>query len=160
MLELVHTRAALATVMALPRALDALAPAGAYRCRVAPDEAMFVREPGAAETLLRDSGSVLAGDPDALVLDATDGWTILTLAGDGARPAFGYLSAIDLSEGFTQGDVQRLPARIVYEPVGVHVFVPAMMAAHLRARILGSCAVLGIRERAEPEPWTATGGSP
>jgi hypothetical protein len=158
-LELVDTRASLATVLASARALDALAPAGAYRCRIAPDEAMLVREPGATDALLRDSGSVLAGDPDAVVLDATDGWVILTLAGDGSRSAFGYLSAIRLSEGFVQGDVHRLPARIICEPVKVHVFVPATVGEYLRARMLADCAGLGIRERADPEPWSLVGGS-
>jgi hypothetical protein len=159
-LELVDTQATLATVLASSRALDALAPAGAYRCRVAADESMFVREPGAAEPLLRDSRSVLAGDPDAVVLDATDGWTILTLAGAEARTAFGYLSAVHLSDGFSQGDVQRLPARIVCEPARVHLFVPAMVSEYLRGLILSSCVTLGIRERTEPEAWSAVGGSP
>lgn len=160
MLELVGTQATLATVLASSRALDALAPAGAYRCRIAADESMFIREPGAANSLLRDSRSVLAGDPDAIVLDATDGWTILTLTGDEARIAFGYLSSVHLSDGFSQGDVERLPARIVCEPAKVHVFVPAMVGEYLRSIILSSCGTLGIRERAEPQAWSAVGGSP
>ena len=160
MLELVDTRATVVSVFASPRALDALAPAGAYRCRVAPDESMFVREPGAAEALLRDSGSALAGDPDALVLDITDGWTILTLAGVDARAAFAYVSALHLSEGFLQGEVQRLAARIVCEPARVHVFVPSMVGAYVRDLMLADCASLQIRERVEPEAWNTVGGSP
>jgi hypothetical protein len=159
-LELVDTRATVVSVFASARALDALSPAGAYRCRVAPDESMYVREPGATEALLRDSGSALAGDPDALVLDVTDGWAILTLAGDDPRAAFAYVSALHLSEGFLQGEVLRLAARVVCEPVRVHVFVPAMVGSYVRDLMLAECASLQIRQRAEPEAWNAVGGSP
>jgi hypothetical protein len=78
-LELFETRAAVVGAFAASEALDALRPAGAYRCRVASDEAMFVGPPGAGEQLLRDSAAVTAGDADAIVLDVADGWAVWTL---------------------------------------------------------------------------------
>ena len=158
MLELVATKAAVALVMATPHALDALAPAGAYRCRVAPDEAMFVREPEAVEALLRDAGSVRAGDSDAVVLDASDGWAVWTLAGESARDAFTRLSALRVAGGYQQGEVAHLPVRLIIEGERVHMFVPVMWREHMRRQVLDRCMSLGVTERGEPAAWTAAGG--
>ena len=158
MLELAPTEAALALVMASPQALDALAPAGAYRCRVAPDEAMFVREPGAAEALVRDAGSVRAGDADAVVLDASDGWAVWTLSGDAARDAFTRLSPMRPVQGFQQGEVANIPVRLVVEGERIHMFVQAMWRDYLRRQVLDRCKKLGVTQSVAPMPWTAAGG--
>ena len=158
MLELVATGAAVALVMASPRALDTLAPAGSYRCRVAPDEAMFIREPGAAEVLVRDAGSVRAGDPDAVVLDASDGWVVWTLAGDAALEAFTRLSAIPLTRGYQQGEVANIPLRLIVEGERVHMFVPAMWREYMRRQVLDRCKTFGVAESTEAASWTAVGG--
>ena len=152
--ELIETRAAVASVFASSDALDRLAPAGAYACRVAPDEAMFVREPAAAEALLRDAGAVTAGDPDAVVVDATDGWSVWTLAGEDSREAFTRLSQVELPEGgYTHGEVLHLPVRIVAGPSAVHLFVPAMWRTHVHDKILTRCRDLKLDERAQAADW-------
>ena len=158
MLDLVATEASIALVMASRQALDALAPAGAFRCRVALDEAMFIREPGAAEALVRDAGSVRAGDPDAVVLDSTDGWAVWTLAGDGARDAFSRLSSMRLAERYQQGEVANIPVRVVAEGGRVHMFVPAMWREYMRRQVLDRCKNLGVEETLGSSPWTAAGG--
>ena len=101
---------------------------------------MVLGEPGAAPTVSID-------DPAAVVLDVTDGWTVLTLSGDRVRDAFAQLSALRLpDDGFVQGDVARVPARVLVEPDGLRILVPAMWGDQLRSRILARCANLGIRE--------------
>lgn len=138
MLELGRTPVAVVAAFASPEALDALSPAGAYRCRVAPDEAMFVGPADAAAALVRDASAVTAGDPDAVVLDATDGWTALTLSGDEAREAFSHLSELELpKEGYVQGDVAHVPVRVIAAPGRLRLFVPAMWGEYLIERILG-----------------------
>jgi hypothetical protein len=152
--ELIETRAAVASVFASSDALDRLAPAGAYACRVAPDEAMFVREPAAAEALLRDAGAVTAGDPDAVVVDATDGWAVWTLAGEDAREAFTRLSHVELPVGgYTHGEVLRLPVRIVAGSSAVHLFVPSMWRTYLRDKILARCRDLDLAENPQAADW-------
>ena len=152
--ELIETRAAVASVFASSDALDRLAPAGAYACRVAPDEAMFVREPAAAEALLRDAGAVTAGDPDAVVVDATDGWTVWTLAGEDSREAFARLSHVELPEsGYIHGEVLRLPVRIVAGPSALHLFVPSMWRTHVHDKILTRCRDMALTEGARAADW-------
>ena len=158
MLELVATEVSIAGAFAEPHALDALFPAGAFRCRVAPDEAMFVREPGVVGRLVRDAGAVTAGDPHAVVIDATDGWSVWTLVGDAAADAFSRLSALRPDDGYAQGDIAHVPARVIAEHDRLHLFVPATLGEYLRVRILARCANLGLTQRDEPAAWTATGG--
>lgn len=165
MLELVETRVFALGCFAAPEAADALMRApGAYACRVAPDEVLLIAEPGASEDLARASAeTATAADPDAAVLDTTDGWAVWTLEGSDAREAFARLSAVPLpEEGFTQGDVAHVPAKVVVskgrERLRLHLLVPAMWSAFLRERILHDCASLGVRRRAEPAPWTPPAG--
>lgn len=150
MLELLGTRASILGCFASAEALDGLE--GSFR--VAPDEAMMVGDPSDAPTApIRE-----ALGEDALVLDMTDGWVIWTLAGDDANDAFAYLSPVHLKgEGFTTGDVARVPVRIVSRADRIHLIVPAMWGAYLRERILHDCASLDVRERAGPVDWEAPG---
>jgi hypothetical protein len=150
-LELSETRAAVVAAFAASEALDALRPAGAYRCRVAPDETMFVGPPSLAEPLLRDATAVTAGDPDALVLDVGDGWAVWTLSGEEAWGAFGRLSRLPADDGFVQGDVAGLPTRVIVERERIHLLVPAMSRDQMRARIFDRCP--GVTERTELASW-------
>lgn len=108
-------------------ALDALAiPAGAVACRIAPDELMLIGPAGDVEDRVREL------DSDAVVLDLTDGWCVAECS----RESFARLSEIELpAEGFVQGDVARVPARVIAEPDRILLFVPAMYENHLRGRI-------------------------
>ena len=150
MLELINTRASVLGVFATAEALDGLSSS----FRVAPDEAMIVGTPSKAQT-----GAVSADmGEDAVVMDMTDGWTIWTLSGEGAREAFAFLSPVRLTgDGFTTGDVARVPVRIVSREDRLHLFVPAMWGSYLRERILHDCASFGVRERAEPVEWEVPG---
>ncbi len=149
MLELVATRVSVVGCFAVPGALDALAlPEATHACRVAPDEVMLVGRADRAEELVHTTiGRATAADPDAVVLDTTDGWAVWTLAGDAPREAFARLSAVQLpAEGYTHGDVAHVPVRVIALPEVLHLLVPAMWGEHLRQRILDRCASLGVEE--------------
>jgi len=153
-LELAATEATVVLCCASPEAVDA-AMALSDVVRVAPDEALVLGPSGTAETLIATTTErIEALDDDAVVLDATDGWTIWTLQGDAARNAFTYLSALELpQDGFVQGDVAHVHAKVAVRGDRLHVLVPAMWGAHLHERIVSDCAPLGVHERADAEPW-------
>jgi hypothetical protein len=143
--------------LATPEALDALpTPEGATACRTAPDELLLLTGPDAAGRVLAAASDRLrALDEDALALEVTDGWTAFTLAGPDTREAFARLSALELPvAGFLQGDVARVPAKVLAEPERLLLLVPSSWAEHVRERILG--LALDVRERPEPRPWEAT----
>jgi hypothetical protein len=98
--------------------------------RVAPDE-VFVAGP-IADDLRRAIRTV---DPDALVRDASQGWSEVVLP-DG-RDAFARLSSLRLpdGEGYVQGDVARVVARVFADGDAVRVYVPASWETHLRERV-------------------------
>ena len=151
MLEQLSTRASVLGCFASPEALDGLSSS----FRVAPDEAMIVGEPAADPQTAAVSEMLGEG---AVAMDMTDGWAIWTLVGEGSREAFAYLSPVRLTgDGFTTGDVARVPVRIVSKEDRLHLFVPAMWGHYLRERILHDCASLGARERVEPVEWEAEG---
>lgn len=158
MLELAPTEASVIGCFAAPEALDALMDsAGAFPCRIAPDEVMLIcEEHAASDTLGTAAAQVTAADPDALVLDLTDGWSVWTLVGDSAREAFARLSEIPLgADGvrFAQGAVAGVPARAVALPGRLHLLVPAMFGEYVREEILEACSGLDVRERSEPLAW-------
>jgi hypothetical protein len=152
--ELIATAVSVVVAFADARALDVLAPVGARTCRVAPDELMFVAEPGAAERLTRDAGAVTAGDPDAVVIDASDGWACWTIAGEGATEAFARISELQPpGSGSVCGDVAHVPVRAIGDGGTLHLFVPSMWRDYLREQILSRCA--GVREAGDAT-WGAT----
>lgn len=154
MLELVATRACVIGCHAEAAALDRLDGA----LRIAPDEAMIVASPGSAAPVVAAlAARVAVDDAHALVLDATDGWTIWTLRGDPVRAAFSYLSELELpEEGFTQGEVADIPMKVVVVGDRIHLLAPAMWDAYVRERILTGCEPLEIREAEEPVGWEGT----
>jgi len=106
--------------------------------RIAPDEAMLLGD--VPEDL---EATVLALDPDALVLDVTDGWGLLELRGSDAREAFARISELELPErGFVQGEVARVGVRVLVEDDRLRLLVPAMWTEHVRERILADAAEL------------------
>jgi hypothetical protein len=113
--------------------------------RIAPDEVMVVGEVGTAKGVVGRVADLV--EAHAVVIDATDGWATWTLAGDGARPAFSWLSELELpEEGFVQGDVVHLPVKVLVRDGDVHLLVPAMLAEDLRRRIVAQCDHLGLVE--------------
>lgn len=154
MLELAATQLTAVSCLAAPDAVDAaMATANAYACRIAPDEALLLGKPGAGPKLVAAASEEAArADPDALVVDTTDGWAVWTFEGDAAREAFARLSAVPLpTQGFVQGDVAHVPVKIVATPERLHLLVPSMWGAYLRERILE--IGLPVHERLEPAPW-------
>lgn len=126
---------------ATPQALDHLvAPGHATRVlRVAPDETMFVVAPAFAQDVRRElHDRITALDEDALVLDVSDGWSGLALTGADADRALSYLSALDPpdGDGLVQGDVARVAAKILREPDGLLVLVPAYWGEYMRERAI------------------------
>ena len=97
--------------------------------RVAADE-VFVRGPIAED--LR--AAVRTVDPDALIRDATEGWTEIALAGGDAHAVFARLSELRLpgAGGYVQGDVARVAARVFADDDALHVFVRPPWGAYLR----------------------------
>ena len=98
--------------------------------RVAPDE-VFVAGP-IADDLRRAIRTV---DPDALVRDASHGWAEVVLP-DG-RDTFARLSSLRLpdGDGYVQGDVARVVARVFADGDAVRVYVPASWETHLREQV-------------------------
>ena len=123
-------------VLASADAIDALrVPGRATTCRVAPREALVVGGPD-----LSPAG-VVVGEHGAIVEDVTDGWAGYELVGDDVHEAFARLSELELPEdGFVQGDVARIGAKIVASPGRVTILVPAMLGAFVEARIRTDCA--------------------
>jgi sarcosine oxidase gamma subunit len=147
-LELIPTRASVVSCLASPEALAELSPPdGAYVCWVASDEAMLVGPPGDGTRLVGGARRAVAGpDADAVVLDVSDGWTLWTLTGAGAREAFLRLSDVELdAEGYVQGDVARVPVRVIALGERLHLLVPATWEEHLRDRIHAQAADLDLR---------------
>ena len=141
MAELQERSVAVVLCSADAAALDALvAPGhGARMLRTAPDEALFVARPAVAADVTREiEDRIAALDDDALVLEVSDGWAAWSLVGDDARRALSYLSHLDPpgNGGFVQGDVARVAAKVLDEPDGLTILVPAYWREHLRERAI------------------------
>jgi len=79
-------------------------------------------------------------DPDAVVLDVSDGWALVRLEGPGAAEAFARLSELELpAGGFVQGEVARIGVRVLVHRDGIDLLVPSMLEAHLRERVRDDC---------------------
>jgi sarcosine oxidase gamma subunit len=151
MLELVEARVAVVTCAADPVACDAVSTTDDRRTlRLAPDELMVLTSSELlARTLAAITEEATAIDARAIAFDATDGWTGWGLRGDATAAAFARLSALQLpNDGFVQGEVAGVPAKVVPVPDGIDVLVPSMFGAYLRDVILARCAGLGIAEAA------------
>jgi hypothetical protein len=125
-------------VLASVDAIDALSvPDGATICRVAPREALVI---GGSELSADD---VALDEQGALVEDVSDAWAAFELAGDDVAEAFSRLSELELPEnGFVQGDVARIGAKVITAPDRITILVPAMLGAFIDERIRTDCAEL------------------
>jgi sarcosine oxidase gamma subunit len=131
---------AVIVVMAGAPAIDAYRPhaADGRSLRTAPDELLIVTAPTSADAARRRAEEAVAAlDPDAVVMDVSDGWAGWRLDGDDAHAAFARLSALKLpDEGWVQGDVAHVAAKVVAEPGGVLILVPSYWGEHVRTRIV------------------------
>ncbi|HEY7659976.1 MAG TPA: hypothetical protein VIC58_05195 [Actinomycetota bacterium] len=138
MLEVATMPVRALAVLASEEACERVAGLGGA-CRIGPSEVMVLGDvsPGAVER------AVGLSDPDGLVQDVSDGWTLHRLSGPAAREAFARLSELELpASGFVQGEVSSVGARIVAEGDRVDLIVPSMLAEHVRARIDDECREL------------------
>jgi hypothetical protein len=104
---------------------------------VCADETMAVVASDLTEDVRRElADRVAVLDADAVVLDVSDGWRAVALIGDDADRALSYLSALEppAADGFAQGDVARVAAKILREPDGLLILVPAYWHEYIRAR--------------------------
>jgi hypothetical protein len=111
---------------------------GATACRVSPREALVIGGEGLDPDDVRLEGP-------GLVEDVSDGWAAFELRGGDAAEAFLRLSELELpAEGFVQGDVARIGAKVLTVPERVTILVPASLGAFMDERIRTDCAeVLG-----------------
>ena len=126
------------TASAASDALDALVlPGRATACRLADDELMLVCEADVAGEVAREVETRLTVlDPDALVVETTDGWGGDVLDGDDAGRMFARLSRLGLpAAGFVQGEVAHVPAKVVVGDGRIRILVAASLEHHLRTRI-------------------------
>jgi hypothetical protein len=120
---------------------------GARTLRVAPDETMTLVAPAFTGDVCRElEDRIAALDLDAVVLDVSDGWAAFALTGEDADRAFSYLSALEapVGDAFVQGDVARVAAKVVREPDGLLVLVPAYWAEHVRMRAVEDAGVKAV----------------
>ncbi|MGZ5290202.1 MAG: hypothetical protein ACXWE5_12030 [Actinomycetota bacterium] len=109
------------------------APAGATLGRVAPRELLLIGDV--------EAGDVRVDEPGAIVEDVSDGWAAFELVGDDAAEAFARLSELELpDDGFVQGEVARIGAKILVAPGRLTILVPAMLGTFLEERIRTDCA--------------------
>ena len=105
-------------------------------CRISPVEVMLLGDVS-IEVLER---AVRAEDADAVVLEFSDGWALVPLRGTSAREAFARLSELPLPpDGFAQGEVAGVGARVVVTRDGIDLLVPSMVEAHVRERVERDC---------------------
>lgn len=122
---------AVTAVLASAGACDRLAAGDAALLRIAPTEALVLGETDLGA--LRDA----LDEPTALVDDVRDGWVAFVVTGDDASEVLARLTELEPPDdgGWTQGEVAHVPAKIVAEPTGLRVLVPAHLAAHVDERI-------------------------
>lgn len=140
MAELRLTSSPVVVVLASSEACDrVVAPEGAIAMRIAPREMLLVGSADAGADVLRGA----LDEPSAIVDDVTDGWAMFQLTGDDAREAFARVCELELPDGgWVQGEVARAGAKVIVEPGGLTILVPAMLGAHVEERIRADAAEL------------------
>jgi len=122
---------AVTTVLASAEACDRVSELPGA-CRVSPGEVELVGD--VSEAAVR--AAVVRLDPDAVVLNVSDGWIVFTLEGPGSREAFARVSELELPDsGSLVGEVARVGVRILVDSDRIDLLVPSMVAAHVRERI-------------------------
>jgi hypothetical protein len=123
-------------VLASSDACDRMAPGGARLLRIAPREALLVGETD------RESVRASLGEPTALVEDVSDGWVALVLSGSAVDEVLARLTELEppVAGGWIQGEVAHAPAKVLAEPEGLTLLVPAHLAAHVEERIRSDAA--------------------
>lgn len=131
MAELRIEHPSVTAVLATAGACDRVDVADAAVLRTAPREVLLVGEVDLEA--LRAS----VDEPTALVEDVSDGWIAFLVAGEDAHEVLARLTELEppAAGGWTQGDVAHAPAKVIADPHGLTVLVPAHLAAHVDERI-------------------------
>jgi sarcosine oxidase gamma subunit len=148
--ELTPSDVAVVVCQAEAAALDALVLPGhrSRGIRTAPDEYLFLCEPAVVAEVAREASDRIAAlDDDAVVLEVSDGWAGMRLTGADTAHAFSYVSALDLPapDGFVQGDIANVAAKVLVDEVGLTILVPAYWQDHLHARLLHDAGAEDVR---------------
>jgi hypothetical protein len=158
------TGAAKIRIFAPAAALDALAvPDGVGAGRVAPDEVIWLGDPGrAAELEEIASAAVAALGLDALVVDHSDGWTLFSIVGEGCEAVLGRLSDLRVPEGggFIQGKIAQSPGRVFCRPNRLDLLIGADLAWFVRGRLEHAGAGAGLTVGAAPVTAPLSAGVP
>ncbi len=143
MLEITPARAAIVRCFGEAGALDAFPSLGATPGRVAADELWLVGARAAGEELTRRATAYLAGaDPDGLVVEHGEAWSIWSVAGLETMNALARLADFPLPQGrpgFAQGAVAQVPAKILLLGDRLYVIVPVQLGHHIPERVLEAC---------------------
>jgi glycine cleavage system aminomethyltransferase T len=145
-LEIAPARVAIIRCFGKARVLDGFPSIDAVTARVTADELWLVSSRAAGGELLRRATSYLAGaDPDGLVLEHSEAWSVWSLSGAESRTAFARLADFPLPEGrvaFAQGALAQVPAKILAVGDRLQVIVPVQLGHHLPERVLEACSDL------------------
>lgn len=100
--------------------------------RVAADE-VIVRGPIADDL----HAAVHTIDADAVIRECSEGWAEIVLSGPDARSTFARVSDLLLpdGDGYVQGDVARVAARVFAGEDAVRVFVRASWGSYLAGQL-------------------------
>jgi hypothetical protein len=139
--------------------LDRLeAPEGVRAGRVAPDEILWLADPGRAAALEEQARTDLASEGlAAFAIDYSDGWTLFSIVGEGAEEVLARVSSLRVGgegAGFFQGQVAQSPAKVFWRPGRIDVLVGSDLAWFVgeRLRHAGAGAGLVVAEVPEREP--------
>ena len=130
--------------------------------RVAQDERWLVgpaaRQP---ELLARAQASAAAAGLEALAVDVSDAWSVLTVEGARADEMWRRLSENPLPTSrpaFVQGALATITAKAIVEDGRIHCFTPSPLGHHLPRRVLEACRDL--KAQVQPLGDLRLGGAP
>jgi hypothetical protein len=136
-------------------------PAGVGAGRVASDEVLWLGDPGRAGELEAAARSQLAdAEGSTLVVDHSDGWTLLSIVGDRAEEALARVSSLRVPEGggFIQGQIAHAPGKVFCRPGRLDVLVGSDLAWFVRERLLHAGHALGLHAAGAPEAAPVSNG--
>ncbi len=131
-------------------------PAGTLIGRIAPDEVIFVGQPGQAAALVEDLQGQLASEGNAaLVIDHTDGWSFFSVVGEGfeevfAREANWKLPVSDGAPVFTVGKICHVAGKLFVRPNRIDIMTGSEVVAHVRDALTHAGHAVNMHEVAAP----------
>jgi sarcosine oxidase gamma subunit len=159
-LELRRTRRSIVVCCGEPDALDGLRVPSTTRVPVAPNELLLIGNPGdAGHTMVAAEKELGERDPAGLVVDVSGGYVTWTLTGEGRFEACQRLCAVPVTSDtqHAQALFAHVPAKVLVDGDALHLIVSSAVAHHVRSRLVGACADLGVSE--VPEEAVAAPGA-